>query len=205
MPSCYTMTSRDEILSKVRQRLPVATELPRLDLEWTRYNDAVGHFGTVLAGVGGICQRVADLTAAQAVLEGLPTYVDARQRYSAIPGLGQTTLDRAAITDPHQLEDVDFAVLPGEVAVAENGAIWVATDDLLQRTLYFITQHLSIVVPTDNLVSNMHEAYARLDVTRCRFGTFVSGPSKTADIEQSLVIGAHGARSLTVLLVDQRS
>ncbi|MEZ6068541.1 MAG: LUD domain-containing protein [Planctomycetaceae bacterium] len=79
----------------------------------------------------------------------------------------------------------------------------MATDDLIVRTLYFISQHIAIVVPAAAIVSNMHQAYDRVDVTRHRFGTFLSGPSKTADIEQSLVIGAHGARSLTCFLVDQ--
>lgn len=195
------MTARDEILAKVRDRLPIATEPPSLDLDWTRYPDPASRFAAVLSTVGGRCVCVPDPAAAERELRSVPAYASSRQRYSGVAGIGDSTLDLATIEDPHQLADVDFAVLPGEVAVAENAAIWVATDDILIRTLYFLTQHLAIVVPADQLVSNLHEAYARINVTRCRFGTFLSGPSKTADIEQSLVIGAHGARSLTVLLV----
>jgi L-lactate dehydrogenase complex protein LldG len=195
------MTARDDILHKVRERLPVATELPDLKLDWTRYPEPRRQFASVLATVGGRCVEARDAVAAGRDLEQLPQYAAAKQRYSGVAGIGSSTLDLEAIDDPHQLADVDFAVLPGELAVAENGAVWVATDSVAERTLYFLSQHLALVVPIDRLVNNMHEAYARINVTRCRFGTFVSGPSKTADIEQSLVIGAHGARSLTVYLV----
>ena len=195
------MNARDEILSKVRERLPIATELPEQALEAVTYPDPTAQFGEILSGVGGNCISVADADAADEHLRQLEAYQQAKQRYTGVAGIGETNIPVADFDDPHQLEDVDFAVLPGELAVAENAATWVATDDLLERTLYFVTQHLAIVVPADRMVNNMHEAYARLDVARCRFGTYLSGPSKTADIEQSLVIGAHGARSLTVYLV----
>ena len=114
-----------------------------------------------------------------------------------------------AIDDPYDLADVDLAIVPGELAVAENAAVWVTDAALPQRSAYFLSQHLVLVVPADRLVHNMHEAYAWLAAARRQaaarspnrmFGTFLSGPSKTADIEQALVIGAHGARSLHVLL-----
>ena len=109
------------------------------------------------------------------------------------------------IDDPHNVENVDFAVLTGEFVVAENGAVWVTDETLKHRVLHFITQHLALVVSSKNIVNNMHEAYKRLSFDGRRFGTFISGPSKTADIEQSLVIGAHGPRSHVVFLVDDDS
>jgi L-lactate dehydrogenase complex protein LldG len=80
--------------------------------------------------------------------------------------------------------------------------VWVTDEGVPHRAIYFIAQHVALVVPASRVVHNMHEAYERLRFERAGYGCFISGPSKTADIEQSLVIGAHGARSLTVILVD---
>src|SRR5262249_25432909 len=98
----------------------------------------------------------------------------------------------------HALADVDFAILPAHFGVAENGAVWVTDAGVKHRAVYFLTQHLALVLPADQMVDNMHQAYERLAFAGPGFRAFISGPSKTADIEQSLVIGAHGPRSLTV-------
>ena len=101
----------------------------------------------------------------------------------------------------HHLQDVELAVIKGHFGVAENGAIWITEELMGHRALPFIAQHLAVVVNTADIVPTMHEAYPRIADAQYGFGTFISGPSKTADIEQSLVLGAHGARSMTVFLL----
>ncbi len=103
--------------------------------------------------------------------------------------------------DPHDLEDLGLAILDGQFGVAENGAIWLEDTNLGLRALPFITEHLVIVLDRNKLVETMHQGYDLVGNTHSGFGLFIAGPSKTADIEQSLVIGAHGAKSLRVVLV----
>ncbi len=195
--------SRAAILETIRSIQLTPTELPSLDQNWIRYEDPITQYATVLAGVGGQCVRVAKLADVNAHLQTLPQFADAKVRCSLVDGCGLPTLDAQAVTDPHDLERVDYAVLPGQLAVAENGAVWVTDEHLRFRVLYFLCQHLALIVSTRDLVHNMHEAYARISVGQRQFGAFISGPSKTADIEQSLVIGAHGPRSHFVFLVDE--
>lgn len=195
------MTSRDEILSAVRKHLPEAVALPDLAGPWIEYPDPIAQFASVLEMIGGHCIRVPDLSAIQAELDSLPAYAAARQIVSAVPNVGTATVDLNAISDPHQLEDVDFAILPGQFGVAENAAIWIEGDAVKHRVIYFLCQHLSLVIRAEDVVHNMYQAYQRLSFSAPRFGAFIAGPSKTADIEQSLVIGAHGPRSNTVFIV----
>lgn len=100
--------------------------------------------------------------------------------------------------DGLSLAEVEVLEIDGAFGVAENGAIWLTEESLPHRVAPFICQHL--VINVSEIVPNMHMAYERLGHVKSGFGLFLAGPSKTADIEQSLVIGAHGARSLTVII-----
>lgn len=194
------MDSKARILELIRARQVADAELPRLDHAWLRFDDPAAPFQAQVEGVGGRVLRAENAADIERQLRVDQRFAKAALVYSGIDGIGGN-LDLSQIDDPHALEAVDWAILPGEFGVAENGAIWVTDQGLPHRAIYFIVQHLALVLPESQLVHNMHEAYARVSLGESSFGAFISGPSKTADIEQSLVIGAHGPRSLTVFLV----
>jgi L-lactate dehydrogenase complex protein LldG len=205
-------TSKEGILEAVRRNRPASCAAPDLRQAWTTYQDRRAQFIDVLTAVGGnaiAARNEADLNER---LRLLPIIRDARKTVSLIPGIGEANVDLSTVGSPHGLADVDVAILPGQFAVAENAAVWVTDRNVPLRVIYFICQHLVLVVPAGEIVDNMHVAYERLAsaaaaaegrsvFTEPIFGAFISGPSKTADIEQSLVIGAHGPRSLTVFLL----
>jgi len=194
-------TSRADILNAVRNRRAAAAELPALNGAWITYPDRIRQFAETLRGVGGTCCEVRDEHQLREELSRLEPMQSAGKICSLVPGVAQATFDLDQVDDPHTLEDVDVAIARGEFAVAENAAVWVTDRQMKHRAILFITQHLVLVVPRDRVIDNMHQAYERLSFAGAGFGVFLSGPSKTADIEQSLVIGAHGPRSLTVFLV----
>lgn len=204
------MTAKQEILQRLRATSAPEAELPELNDDWVQYEDIDAQFATMVAAVGGQCHLVDQWEQAREILAALPCVQQSGgldsphlRMVCLEPQLGlQPSVDLEKIDDPHDLENVDLAVIRGEFGVAENGAIWVTDENVRHRVIFFLPQHVAVVLPRDGLVNNLHEAYQRLTLQQHGgFGMFLSGPSKTADIEQSLVIGAHGARSLTVLRV----
>lgn len=109
--------------------------------------------------------------------------------------------DYKGIQPPELAKRADCVVISGKIGVAENGAIWVDDTCFPERLLPFIAGKLILLISEENIVSDMHEAYAAISASLSGFGIFISGPSKTADIEQSLVYGAHGAISLDVIIL----
>jgi L-lactate dehydrogenase complex protein LldG len=195
------MASRDDVLRAIRGHRPPPAELPDLAGRGITYADRPRQFAAVLESVGGRCLFTADLAAVNRALAALTEYATAKAVVSLVPGVGAAKVDLGRVENPHELESMDFAILPGRFGVAENGAVWVTGEGVRHRVIFFIAQHLALVVPAGEILDNMHQAYERLAFTGPGFGAFISGPSKTADIEQSLVIGAHGPRSLTVFCV----
>ncbi|MBI1249697.1 hypothetical protein GC197_17870 [bacterium] len=200
------MSSKDQILKSIRNKIVPAADLPSIDQDWIQYEDPLAQFSEVLGMVGGAVEVVNGPEELAQKLAEIPAYSQAKKTVSCIAGLaGSVNLND--IEDPHDLEDIDYAVVPGEFAVAENGAVFVTDAKIRHRVIMFIPQHIALVIAcpdgnvNDAVVSNMAQAYERLVWDSNHFGCFISGPSKTADIEQSLVIGAHGARSLHVFFL----
>ncbi|GAB2943561.1 LUD domain-containing protein [Hymenobacter coalescens] len=186
------MSSRESILAAVRANRPAPTPLPPVaDFGGEA---SVARFTEWLHFIGGQVIRLAPAQPLDASVRQL--FPEAVRVASA---LMPATIAVDAQTPTETLEAVDLAVLAGEIGVAENGAVWVPEANMLHRALPMITQHLALVLDHRQIVATMHQAYAAVQHTGA-YGVFIAGPSKTADIEQSLVIGAHGARSLVVLL-----
>jgi L-lactate dehydrogenase complex protein LldG len=93
----------------------------------------------------------------------------------------------------------DTFIYEGLLGVAENGAIWCEAAGEARKQL-FLSHHLVLKINKKQILPTMIEAYERIDLTKSSFGVFIAGPSKTADIEQSLVLGAHGAMRMSVVL-----
>ena len=132
------MASRETILSAIRAHPLASAPLPDLGGNWITYPDRAKQFAESLAFVGGRSVTADSLDAARRVLAETPAVAAAKRTVSFVDGLGETNIPWDTIADPHALADVDVAVVPGQFAVAENGAIWVTDAKIKHRAILFI-------------------------------------------------------------------
>lgn len=195
------MSSRAQILQKIKQNQPgFGSDLPDLKVLGSAHFDIPETYKTVLKSIGGDFAEVADYS--QIIDFIKRNYALEKRIITTLPELSEITRLDWEDDDPHSLEDVELTIIKAHFGVAENSALWVTDDVLGQRVAPFITQYLAIIVSKKDIVATMHQAYDKIGNQEYGFGTFIAGPSKTADIEQSLVLGAHGARGLIVFLME---
>jgi Uncharacterized conserved protein len=193
------MTSREEILAKIKTNQPGTRPLPADLTTVPGGMESITQFKTVLSAIGGAIVEVSNF---EEIAQYIQQEFKAKKRLiSTLPELASVTESGWENKDPHSYEDVDLAIIKAHFGVAENAALWVTEDLMQQRVVPFICQQLAVVVNKADIVATMHDAYSKIGDAEYGFGSFIAGPSKTADIEQSLVLGAHGPKSMTVFLL----
>ncbi|UFH36900.1 LutC/YkgG family protein [Flavobacterium acetivorans] len=194
------MSARENILNAIATNQPSLVPLPVIERNAViDYEDRYAQFKTVLESIGGKVKLIQNLT--ELKKQFIADKASGNFVINAVADLGELD-NQVASMQASDMEKVEKTYIKATLGVAENGAVWVYESQMQNRLLPFICQHLIIVIDKKDIVATMHQAYESIDVAKEGFGAFIAGPSKTADIEQSLVIGAHGARSATVYVVE---
>ncbi|MBK5270387.1 MAG: LUD domain-containing protein [Bacteroidia bacterium] len=196
------MSTREKILQAVLQNQPQATALPDITMFKGNNDDLVQKYIAVFKTIGGDALLVDDMTAVKTFI--YEKFDTAKRIATTLSELSDSFELISTEVDPHTFDDVELAIIKAHFSVAENGAVWL-TDELMgQRIIPYICQHLAVIIKADSIMPTLHEAYEKIGTGYYGFGGFIGGPSKTADIEQALVLGAHGPLSMTVFIIVNR-
>lgn len=189
---------KEDLFEKLKRHTHVHCDMPDMNLTGITYADPLAQFCEMVVTVGG---KVATLAEGEDVNQAIKRlYPEAKVFASNLPEITIATLNPDSIAEAQLLNGTDVGILRGELGVAENACIWVP-QTMKEKAVMFISEELVLILNRNKLVNNMHEAYAQIAFNNYGYGCFISGPSKTADIEQALVMGAQAARGVTVLIV----
>ncbi len=195
------MSSKEDILKKYRANIHEQYDMPDLsDIKAVTYPDPLLQFMNMTKNVGGNAIEVEKGRDVNTIISEL--YPDAKEIASNLPEITIATRNPDEVGSALDLNGTDVGIIRGMFGVAENACVWIP-QQMKEKAVCFISEHLVILLPKRQIVNNMHEAYRRIEFNDYGYGTFISGPSKTADIAQVLVMGAQAARSATVLLLDE--
>ena len=197
------MASRDDILHAVRTHLPPPADLPEIEARGIVYADRPKQFAAMVEAVGGRCVFAADWPRSTRLWRSMPEVATALNVVSLVSGVGTPNVELNDINDPHDLADVDFAVLPGRFGVAENGAVWVTDEGVKHRAIFFIAQHLALVIPVAEILDNMHQAMNGWRSTNRDSARSSRGRRRRPTSSNPWSSECHGPRSLTVFCVDK--
>lgn len=189
--------NKESILTNLRRHVRETYDMPDLSFAKLEYPDPVAAFiNTAVTAAGA---KVMEMGEGDDINELIRrAYPDAKTVASNVPGV-KADSNPDEVSTPQELDGTDVSVVSGTVACAENACVWVP-QTMRQRAVCFICEYLVIIIDRKNIVNNMHEAYSRIEMPEMGFGAFISGPSKTADIEQALVYGAQSFCGVTIIL-----
>ena len=190
---------KEDFLNKLRKNTHVQYDMPDMKIEGIQYEDTLQQFIDMTKSVGGHVIEAQEGEDLNDLVK--KAYPDAKVFATNLPEITIAEKNPDTVAEANDLNGTDVGIVRGQVGVAENGCVWIP-QTMKEKAVLFISEYLVIFLEKKNVVNNMHEAYARIEMDpKYNFGTFISGPSKTADIEQALVMGAQAARGVTVVLI----
>ena len=197
------MSNKEDILKRYRANVREKFDMPDLsDIKAITYPNPLVQFIKMTESVGGHVIEVKEGQDINQLVKEM--YPDAKEIASNLPELTIATRNPDNVGRARDLNGTDVGIIRGKFGVAENACVWIP-QTMKEKAVCFISENLVILLPKSQIVNNMHEAYKRIEFDKeyDGYGTFISGPSKTADIAQVLVMGAQAARSATVLLLPE--
>ena len=191
---------KEDFLNKLRQATHIDFKMPAGEVEGIQYENTLQKFIETSEAVGA--KVIADAPEGSDLNDlARLAYPEAKVFATHLPEITLALKNPDTVAEANDLNGTDVGIVRGALGVAENGCVWIP-QTMKEKAVLFISEYLVIILEKDKVVNNMHEAYARIEMDpKYNFGTFISGPSKTADIEQALVMGAQAARGVTVVLV----
>jgi L-lactate dehydrogenase complex protein LldG len=182
------------------------------------YTDLFTHFQQRLSSAGGEPKQVARLPEAAemiaahpALLAGeivVPPNFGQHQLWGAIlPLLSSKGITIREAGSPSSVADAPAGLSCAELAIAETGSVLLAENALEARVVSMLTLAHFVLVGEDRLVPMLDDAavvlqqLARAGSDQRHYMSFVTGPSRTADIERTLTIGVQGPKTLCVIIV----
>jgi L-lactate dehydrogenase complex protein LldG len=197
------MSNKEDILKRYRANVREKFDMPDLsDIKAITYHDPLVQFIKMTESVGGHVIEVKEGQDINQLVKEM--YPDAKEIASNLPEITIATRNPDTVGRARDLNGTDVGIIRGQFGVAENACVWIP-QTMKEKAVCFISENLVILLPKSQIVNNMHEAYKRIEFDKeyDGYGTFISGPSKTADIAQVLVMGAQAARSATILLLPE--
>lgn len=107
---------------------------------------------------------------------------------------------------PDAVRDAPLGISVARLAIAETGSVLLHENDLASRSVSLMTRHLIVLCPMTSLVASLDDAspvLREIATTGASYATFVTGPSRTADIERELAVGVQGPGTVHVIFLTE--
>ena len=211
--------SRESILASIRQNLETSNALQNTHVQ-SNVNNAlplttalsldalINSFKTNLESVGGHCHVVLSESEASETIRKIIANLDAaRVAISDSDLVASITSSLSGVeivksADPEYLFSSDIGITGAQWAIAETGTLVLESDSERHRLTSLIPPVHICILEADNIRHSMGEILEIVHNDLSRTVTFITGASRTSDIELTLAIGVHGPRELHVIVID---
>ncbi len=202
------MTARDEILA----RLGRGTEMPELTPRRRDYPDLAEQFSAALTANGGEVLRTAGKAEAVELLAGLLAELGAERiaahraelaDLTGIPGVFPKQGWAFAEDEPDYraaCAGADVGITGAEAALAETGSLVLTSGAETARMTSLLPPVHVVLLGEAKIVPSLFEWVKQRPAPMPANLVLISGPSKTADIEQTLIVGVHGPKRLIAIM-----